>query len=616
MDISKKILLIVLGISSVITLLITSLQLYQFYENQIEFHEDKLNIMVETSELGLSQSIWDLNEDQLKSQLDGMIQYKDIDYIEVVYEHPDGMLRQSLGEIPNSPLIKQSELRVEGQKVGILTIASGRARINNYMSEEIFTVFILQMSKTFLAALLIFLAINYVLTRHLLKLKEATDKIEGGTFYKVEIDRKRASIEGDELDHLVDTLNQMQKTIVGNTKNLEKQVEERTASLLKEKKRAEEASQSKSNFLANMSHEIRTPMNGIIGFSDLIIEDKDLSQKHRDMMNPIKSCAENLLVIINDILTFSNISRGDIELVENAFDLREVINNNYRLLQKIGDEKGLNMSLDIRDIPDFIEADSARISQVFLNLVNNAIKFTEQGFVRIHVRVIPHSSFGTLEIAVEDSGVGIAKDQLENIFNSFSRVNIDGSNNIEGTGLGLAISQKLANLMGGQVLVVSKLGQGSKFIFKGRVRLTSRKSQTSEEYDKNIDESVSGLKVLVAEDNAVNQQLIVMVLKKLGVLCEVAPNGKVALEMAETNIYDAVFMDMQMPVMNGIDATLAIKKIDAYANVPIFALTANVLEEQRKQCLEAGMNKFLTKPLRKKDVINALAGIKLKSKAS
>jgi signal transduction histidine kinase len=375
-----------------------------------------------------------------------------------------------------------------------------------------------------------------------------------------------------------------------------KQAEE---DMKKARDQAREAAQAKQVFLSTMSHEIRTPLNAIVNTAKLL-KDEDPRPDQLEDIDILEFSAQNLLHLINDILDFSKIDAGKIEFEAIEFELRKLMNGvqqsfDYQATKK---EVALEFSTD-RDIPEVIIGDSARLSQILINLIGNAIKFTDVGKVTVDASLLSINEKSLeLQFAVTDTGIGIAENKIGLIFESFTQASTSTTRKYGGTGLGLAITKKLVELQGGKIDVYSKPGQGSRFVVT-MTFLRSHKDHVGEDMLAQASfTSLKGLRVLVVEDNLVNQKIVTKFLVKWEVSVDLAENGLVAVEMAKHKAYDLVLMDLHMPEMNGYDATSAIRKLENNPNrdIPVIALTASAFMEDREKIYSYGMSGYIIKP--------------------
>ncbi|MEJ2118091.1 MAG: ATP-binding protein, partial [Alphaproteobacteria bacterium] len=398
---------------------------------------------------------------------------------------------------------------------------------------------------------------------------------------------------------------------------------ESTAELSIARDTAEAANKAKSSFLANMSHELRTPMNAILGFSGLMRREPDITESQREKLDIVNRSGEHLLALINDVLEVAKIEAGRMSLALAPFDLGGMVRDVIDMMRLRAEERGLSLQFDqSSEFPRFIRGDEGRLRQILVNLVGNAVKFTEQGSVSIHLRAekddaqpqatAPDTpSTKRLFIEVEDTGTGIAPENLERLFQPF--VQLAESSMQKGTGLGLTITRQYVQLMNGTIDVQSELGKGTVFRIELPVELAASTDVTSWESDARMEE-VCGLepgqkefRILIAEDNRLNQIIIMKLMNSVGINAKIAANGKECVEMFQEWQPHLIWMDRRMPVMDGIEATKNIRSLPGGDNVKIIALTASVFSEEVQILLDAGVDEYLRKPYKFHEIYDCMA---------
>ncbi|MBF0396663.1 MAG: response regulator [Desulfobacterales bacterium] len=458
-----------------------------------------------------------------------------------------------------------------------------------------------------LTMLLFFFALDIFLINPIHKVAQAARKIGKGN-----LDINIVSNSNDEIGSLATEFNSMAQSLKDLYNNLEKIVEERTNDLKKTneelliaKEISDAAAKAKSEFLANISHEIRTPMNPIINVTRMLLETK-LDDEQRDYAELILSSSTTLLNLLNELLDFSKIEAGKITFEHVYFNLRHMIEQISSLMSLKANEKGLYLEIDIeQSVWEHLRGDPMRLRQILLNLLGNAIKFTNKGGITIHIRSEKDdNSKITLKFSIKDTGIGISKKYMQNIFNPFSQEDDSMTRKNGGTGLGLSICKQLVEMMSGQIGVESEKGIGSNFWFTAVFEKDSPSETTKVEKPISIQKQASKIKILVAEDNVPNQIVAKSILEKYGFLVNIAINGNEVLEKLQKENYHIILMDVQMPYMDGYETTRIIRR--NYSDIPIIAMTAHALKDDHDLCLKAGMNDYIAKPIDPSEMISVI----------
>ena len=452
----------------------------------------------------------------------------------------------------------------------------------------------------FLVVLLVAGAISRVtirlLARPLQQLQDGITRAREGKLEPIEVSKTGDEIEflGESFNSTIAALRTTQEELLKNKELLEERIRQRTQELEVAMRRALAASHAKSEFLANMSHELRTPMNGVLGMINIVLESK-LDAEQRDHLETAQRCAYSLLAVLNDVLDISKIEAGRMALENIVFNVHAILDEAAKTHAALASHKRIELKTEIApDVPVRIQGDPLRLRQIVSNLLSNAVKFTEEGSVCLQASAMPPAAEGKtrLRIAVIDTGIGIAQDKQAQIFEKFTQADSSISRRFGGTGLGLAIARSLVEMQNGTISVQSEIGRGTTFT----VVLDFTVACGEEHYAGGTNGASRG-NVLVVEDNLVNQKLVSALLQKNGYTAVIAESGPDALTALDRQQFRLVLMDVQMPLIDGIETTRRIRRDRRWATLPIVAMTARAMEGDKENCLAAGMNGFITKPI-------------------
>jgi signal transduction histidine kinase/BarA-like signal transduction histidine kinase len=574
----------------------------------IEIRYTKLDIIndlkteYEAFKIPLQQAMWTLDKEAINDIVKGGLNLKSIKGIEL-YDSNNKLIVDK-NSIEEKDFFFKTDIRYKefGQEylLGHIKIYSNMQAIYDRHKINWMINIINATLLSIVLFILIIITFNKVIKSSIDKLIEDISDSNTNNIIPLQSDSLEIIKLKNSHNDMINTISINQEQILKANEELEEKVKKRTQELFTALKKAKKATKTKSLFLANMSHEIRTPMNGIIGMSHLGL--KAPANKKNDYIKKIEFSAKNLLGIINDILDFSKIEAGKLEIEKTNFDLKQTLNNILIPIKFLVEEKKLELKIDYNEneIGKYFNGDELRVSQILTNLLSNAVKFTDSGFIKLSVIKV---KLNRLKFIVEDSGIGLSENQKDKLFGSFSQADSSTTRKYGGTGLGLAISKQLVEMMNGEIFVQSQINNGSSFIFE--IELEEVENIEKNNYhDKTLQnnntrnfETLKYKTILLVEDNMINQEIVLGLLEDSGLNIIIASNGKEAISkyIQNQDKIKLILMDIQMPVMDGYEATHTLR--NQGVNIPIIALSANAMQEDIQKTINVGMNKHLNKPI-------------------
>ena len=626
-SISRRLVWQVVLISVVVACLAAAYQLHAAYRSGQEDLNAYLERISATHVPALSASVWQLDEGQIRHLMAGIARYPDVSQVSLEGDLPfdvpamDGAVKAAGAgwsaptEVREYQLLAPDEdglqTGLRAQPVGMLRVEVSLSGLYGRVGNMALGILLTELVRSAALALVLLVGVRQLVLRPLQQVASYAGELSLDQLDQpLHLDRPRH--EGpDEIDVLAGAIDDMRASLREQVETREA-MERQTQQLEVEKEAAELASAAKGEFLANVSHEIRTPMNAIIGMADLALH-SGLPEPQRGYIQRVRSSADLLLGILNDILDFSKIEAGKLDIDTVDFDLDDVVRSVSEIVGVRAREQSLILSSEVApDVPPRLRGDPLRLQQVLLNLMGNAVKFTARGRVALRVESVAAADEAgkglRLRFTVQDTGLGMTADQMSRLFQPFTQADASTSRRFGGTGLGLAISRQLVECMGGRIDVASEPGQGSTFWVELPFGVVAASSPSAAQPTATVTRLMSlpgaadhpelaGVRVLLVEDNEVNQELAVALLERVGIQVTLASDGRQALSCLKTGTFDCVLMDCQMPEMDGYTATRLMRQQPEWSRLPVIAMTANAMAGEREKVLEAGMNDHVPKPV-------------------